>query len=84
MLSFSANQQGIELQAEIENLQHLNLIQWVLGDQRRYLQIILNFLSNSLKFTNKNGSIRIVVKVLDHQQISTRKQKMAHRKKWST
>ena len=41
-----------------------------MGDQRRYLQIFLNFLSNSLKFTNRNGTITISVKVIQSQYAS--------------
>jgi signal transduction histidine kinase len=40
------------------------------GDENRYLQILLNFLSNSLKFTN-NGSVRIEVVLVDTQDIAT-------------
>jgi signal transduction histidine kinase len=39
------------------------------GDENRYLQILLNFLSNSLKFTN-NGSVRIEVVLVDTQDIA--------------
>ena len=43
------------------------MIQLIHGDQRRYLQILLNFLSNSLKFTNKGGNVTVAVSVLDYQ-----------------
>jgi osomolarity two-component system sensor histidine kinase SLN1 len=39
----------------------------IAGDNNRYLQILLNFLSNALKFTPANGSIKIEVKLLDTQ-----------------
>lgn len=55
MLLFSAKEQGIDLVAEISEIEHLDFIQHIHGDERRYLQILLNFLSNALKFTNKNG-----------------------------
>lgn len=69
---FSSNQLGIKLQVEIDSLRSINLIQSIHGDERRYLQILLNFLSNSLKFTNRNGCIKVIVKILDHQSISTK------------
>ena len=69
MLLFSANEAGIELRAQIDSLKHLNFIQRIHGDERRYLQILLNFLSNSLKFTNKNGVVKIGIKVLNYQLI---------------
>lgn len=33
----------------------LKILKGVYGDQRRYMQVILNFLSNALKFTPKDG-----------------------------
>ena len=31
----------------------------VLGDENRYSQIILNFVSNAIKFSKKNGSVTV-------------------------
>ena len=41
-----ARQQGIDLVAIVENEQDLGLLQSVLGDERRFIQILLNFLPN--------------------------------------
>ena len=35
----------------------------IFGDERRYLQIIINFLSNALKFSPKDSQIKINLKV---------------------
>lgn len=35
----------------------------IIGDERRYLQILLNFLSNSLKFSQKNGTISVNLRI---------------------
>ena len=66
MFNFQANEHGIKLAAEIDNLKSLDMIQAVQGDPRRYLQILLNFLSNSLKFTDRGGSITVGIRILEH------------------
>ena len=42
----------------------------IFGDERRFLQILSNFLSNSLKFTNPGGSVTVKLKILDEQVIT--------------
>lgn len=69
MVQFSANQQEISLCAEIDSYASLDLIQAIQGDQKRYLQTLLNFLSNALKFSNREGSIKVSVRILERQQI---------------
>jgi len=47
----------------------MNLLNNIWGDQQRYLQVLNNFLSNSVKFTPDNGSVRVVIKILDGQLV---------------
>ena len=64
MLMHSASEKGIELKAEIDFKNNLELIEAIHGDENRILQILLNFLSNSLKFTDKGGSITVRIEIL--------------------
>ena len=43
----------------------LQILKGIYGDSRRYLQVILNFLSNALKFTPENGGISIRISILE-------------------
>ena len=63
-----ANQRNITLRAVIDSELHLGLIKSILGDERRYQQILLNFLSNSLKFTNAGGCVSVLIKILGTQK----------------
>ena len=44
----------------------LSLLKNVYGDAQRYLQIIVNFLSNAIKFTNKDGAIIIRLQIVEY------------------
>lgn len=48
------------------------------GDDNRYLQILLNFLSNALKFTPASGSVRIEVALLDFQATNVKDNKVSN------
>lgn len=44
-----------------------SIFQKLIGDQRRMIQILLNFVSNSMKFTPQSGVISIHLQLLDEQ-----------------
>lgn len=61
MLSHLAEENNIRLQtsypADVEIFKFIN------GDERRYLQILVNFLSNAIKFSHRDSSIIVALKV---------------------
>ena len=65
MMNYSADERKINLNAVIDSVSNLDLVGHIYGDRRRFIQILVNFMSNSLKFTDEGGSIAIDVKVLD-------------------
>ena len=69
ILAHSAKQQGIELVASISSRDDLKYLQSVYGDERRFMQIILNFMSNSIKFTPEGGRVEVQVRILDSQAV---------------
>ena len=60
---------NIQLVALVEKEEHLNLLSNIMGDEQRYLQTINNFLSNSLKFTDKKGTVRVLIKVKENRVV---------------
>ena len=69
MMAYKAADAKVSLTAEIDEKQNLDLLANIYGDQRRFLQILSNFLSNSLKFTNPGGKITVKLQVLGKQVI---------------
>jgi len=63
ILKFQAETKNIKLLLQIDQSKPF-LFCKIWGDKRRYLQILLNFISNSLKFTKKGGFIKVHLKVL--------------------
>ena len=43
--------------------EHKKFFKEIYGDQKRYEQILLNFISNALKFSNENSNVEIILNV---------------------
>jgi signal transduction histidine kinase len=71
MIAHKADEMKVKLFAEIDQRKNLEKIALIWGDQRRFLQILLNFLSNAMKFTNPNGTVSVKIDVLDEQSIES-------------
>ena len=67
IILYSAHSRGLNLLVEIDNERNLDFFNEIYGDKRRYVQILLNFLSNAIKFTNDGGNIVISLRVVDSQ-----------------
>ena len=65
----SSQQQRIKFSLDVEHLQDLDFVQCFHGDERRFMQILLNFLSNSLKFSKPGSTVRVIMAVLGCQQV---------------
>ena len=49
----------------------------LMGDKLRYMQILLNFLSNAIKFTNIGQNITIRIVLLELQEIGCNKNELS-------
>lgn len=65
IISYQATANNIELEAEIDDPKNMHILKHIYGDERRFLQILLNFLSNSLKFSMEGGKVKVRVNIMD-------------------
>lgn len=47
----------------------MGILKCVYGDSERFIQIVQNFLSNAIKFTENGGAVGINVNLLEEQSI---------------
>ena len=55
-----------------------NMFYQLFGDKNRYMQLVLNFLSNSIHYTKKGGKISINLVLLEEQVIKPPKMNATH------
>lgn len=67
---FQAENKDINLQLQYTK-KDVAAYQSVQMDKRRILQVLLNFISNSLKFTKPKGTIKLILRVLEEQVVET-------------
>jgi signal transduction histidine kinase len=72
VISFQAANKNIKLILSLDAHKPF-IYQRVVIDIRRMLQVLLNFISNSLKFTPKNGFIKVHLRILEEQKVQVKK-----------
>ena len=65
MMVNTANKHSINIKAEIDDMVNMEMIKKIYGHKQRFNQILTNFMSNAMKFTNKGGTITVAIKVID-------------------
>lgn len=61
-------EKGIRFQVDMEDFD----VHWVRGDEMRLKQVIINFLSNAVKFTDPGGEIRVTFRQMQRIEDSLR------------
>lgn len=59
----NASKNKVSLSAQIDNRSHLSLLRNIRGDPQRYIQILLNFISNSMKFVDQGGKVEVKLRL---------------------
>lgn len=54
----------------------MELLKNIYGDERRFIQIIQNFLSNAVKFSHENTIIKIRTTLIESQKIPSPRDKL--------
>ena len=71
IIQFQAETKKISLMLLVDQNQP-NILKKILNDGRRFQQILLNFISNSLKFITQDGFIKVHLEVLEQQNMASK------------
>lgn len=63
VLQHQASQKKVHLKTQFDS--DAKYFTSIYGDERRYMQILINFLSNSLKFSPRDATIVVALKIIE-------------------
>lgn len=70
VMKYNSVMKKVTLRAILNNEDHLEFLKEIEGDSNRFMQIFLNFISNSIKFTPDYAAlVEIEIKVVDFQNL---------------
>jgi signal transduction histidine kinase len=72
LLGHVANKKQVNLlMPQVDDPNHIKLYQQIYGDKSRFLQVIINFLSNSLKFSKVGSEIKLHLELLENHVLAS-------------
>ena len=70
MVTHIAQKKNVSLKPPLTDPKEAQFYMQIYGDKNRFLQVIINFLSNSLKFSNNGSEIHLHLTLIENHTLS--------------